>query len=369
MAFSMKASWYDMTRRFLAVAAAAGLVLTAAASAAAATATSASWHLVYQARTARVTSLYGITAPSRTDAWAVGFTTSTSGRYSPDYVHWNGKRWQAVTIAGAGKFRPWVAESTSPSDVWFFGARGTNFEALHLVHGRWRSLAVAGAISSTTIAVLGAGNVWMIGFADGCDDTTGQCSTQLLHWTGTRWVSYTVDALIQALAGSGAHVWAAGISGPDAATNSTGQTVLYRFANGSWRPFSSPRPATGVPPMIAAGPAGHLWLLAAPLHGDQWILRRWTGKRWTQQSIPRRLIGAISVPPPLTYDGNGGVWVGPYLRWTGSRWIDAFPAVNPFPSLSGFGLQAIAPVPGSGSLWAAGADNKGRMIAVYGSQP
>jgi hypothetical protein len=32
-------------------------------------------------------------------------------------------------------------------------------------------------------------------------------------------------------------------------------------------------------------------------------------------------------------------------------------------------MQAIAPVPGSGSLWAAGADNKGRMIAVYGRQP
>jgi hypothetical protein len=63
------------------------------------------------------------------------------------------------------------------------------------------------------------------------------------------------------------------------------------------------------------------------------------------------------------------VWVGPYLHWTGSRWIDAFPAVNPFPSLSGFSLQAIAPVPGSSGLWAAGADSKGRMIAVYGRQP
>ena len=358
-----------MIRRFLAVAAAAGLVVTAVANAEAATATSASWHLVYQARTASSTSLYGVTAPSRKDAWAVGFTTSKSGQYSPNYVHWNGKSWQAVTIAGAGRFRPWVAESTSRSDVWFFGARGTNFEALHLVHGRWRLLAATGDISSTTIAVLGADNVWMIGFADGCNDSTGQCSTQLLHWTGTRWVSYTIDALIQALAGSGTHVWAAGLGGPDAATKSTGQTVLYQFASGSWRPFSSPHPPTGVPPMLAAEPHGHLWLLAAPLHGDKWILRRWTGKRWTQLAIPRRLVGAISVPPPLTSDGHAGVWVGPYLHWSGTRWIDAFPAVDPLPSLSGFSLQAIAPVPGSGSLRAAGAGSKGRIVAVYGSQP
>jgi len=364
----------EMVRHFLAVAAAVGLAVTAAASAAAAsagaaTATSPSWHLVYQARTARVTSLYGITAPSRKDAWAVGFTTAKSGRYSPNYVHWNGKRWQAVTIAVARGFRPWVAESTSPSDVWFFGALGSNFEALHLSHGRWQLLPATGDISSTTIAVLGAGNVWMIGTAGGCDDSTGQCSTQLLHWTGKQWVSYTVDALIQALAGSGTHVWAAGITGPDVTTNSTGQTVLYQFTDGSWRSVSSPHPATGVPPMLAAEPHGQLWLLAAPLHGDRWVLRHWTGNRWTRVSVPRRLVKATSVALPLTYDGGGGVWLGSYLHWTGSRWIDASGGADLFPSLSGFSLQAIAPVPGSGSLWAAGADNKGRMIAVYGSQP
>jgi len=359
-----------MARHFLAVAAAVGLALTAAASADAATATSASWRLVYQADTARVTSLYGITAPTRKDAWAVGFTTAKSGRYSANYVHWNGKRWQAVTIAAAGRFRPWAAESTSPSDVWFFGELGSNFEALHLVHGRWRLLAAPGDMSSTTIAVLGANNVWMIGLAGSCEESTGQCSTQLLHWTGTQWVSYTVDALIQALAGSGTHVWAAGITGPDVATHSTGQTALYQFADGGWRPFSSPHPGTGVPPMLAAAPHGHLWLLAAPLHGDKWILRRWTGKRWTQLTIPRRLtkVPTLSVPP-MTYDGRAGLWVGPYLHWTGRRWIDGYPNFDPFPSLSGFGVQGIAPVPGSNSLWAAGADHKGRMIAVYGSQP
>jgi hypothetical protein len=362
-----------MRRHFLAIAAVVGLGVAAAASAeagsaAAASGTSSSWHLVYQARTASVTSLYGITAPSKKDAWAAGFTTSRRGRYSPNYVHWNGKRWQAVTIAGAGRFRPWVAESTSASDVWFFGALGTNFEALHLVHGRWRLLAAPGDISATTIAVLGADNVWMIGPAGSCD-SAGQCITQLLHWTGKQWVPYTVDALIQAVAGSGSHVWAAGITGPDVATLSTGQTALYHFADGTWRRFSSPNPATGVPPMLAAQPDGHLWLLAAPLHGDRWVLRHWTGKRWTQLTIPRRLLSALSVPPPPTYDGSAGVWVGPYLHWTGSRWIDAFPAVNPFPSLSGFSLQAIAPVPGSSGLWAAGADSKGRMIAVYGRQP
>ena len=283
-------------------------------------------------------------------------------------MHWNGKRWQAVTVAGAEGFRPWVAESTSTSDVWFFGALRSDFEALHLVQGRWQLLAAPGDISATTIAVLGAGNVWMIGTGGGCDDSTGQCSTQLLHWTGSQWVSYTVGALIQALAGSGTHVWAAGITGPDVTKNSTGQTVLYRFADGSWRLFSSPHPATGVPPVLAAAPGGLLWLLAAPLHGDQWTLRQWTGKRWTHVTVPPSLLGALSVPA-LVSDGGTGVWAGPYLHCTGSGWIDGYPAVNPFPPSSGYSLQAIAPVPGSGSLWAAGADSEGRLIAVYGSQP
>lgn len=32
-------------------------------------------------------------------------------------------------------------------------------------------------------------------------------------------------------------------------------------------------------------------------------------------------------------------------------------------------LLGIVPAPGSGNLRAAGADNKGRVIAVYGAQP
>jgi hypothetical protein len=68
-------------------------------------------------------------------------------------VHWNGQRWQAATIAGASGFLPLAAESTSASDVWFFGERGTSFEALHLEHGRWRLLAAPGDMSSTTIDV------------------------------------------------------------------------------------------------------------------------------------------------------------------------------------------------------------------------
>ena len=120
--------------------------------------------------------------------------------------------------------------------------------------------------------------------------------------------------------------------------------------------------------MLAAEPDGGLWLLAAPLHGDKWILRHWAGNRWTQLTIPRKLNSALGTDT-LTYDGRAGVWIGSYLHWTGSRWIDAYPSVNPFPSLSGFSLPAVAPVPGSGSLWAAGADNEGRLIAVYGAQP
>ena len=358
-----------MIRYFSTAVAVLGLALTAPASADAATATSASWHLVYQARTTSVTSLYGITAPSRKDAWAVGFSTSKSGHYSANYVHWNGKRWQAKTIAGTGGFRPWVAESTSTSDIWFFGESGSTSEALHLVQGHWRLLAAPGDISPTTIAVLGADNAWMIGTGGGCDDSTGQCTTQLLHWTGAQWVTYTVDALIQTVAGSGTHVWAAGITGPDVTTNSTGKAALYEFTGGSWQAFASAHPATGVPPMLAAEPDGRLWLLAAPLHGDKWVLRQWTGARWTDRTIPGSLRSAISVPPALTYDGSGGVWVGPYLHWTGSRWINGYPAANPFPSVSGYSFQAVAPVPGSGSLWAAGADSRGRLIAVYGSQP
>jgi hypothetical protein len=356
--------------RYLSAAAAAFILVAAASSSAgAATAQPASWHIVYQARTTNSTSLYGITAPSTTDAWAVGYTTYSHGGTTPDFVQWNGTRWQAVTIAGTSSFQPWVAESTSPSDVWFFGEVNSTFEALHLVNGSWQVLATPGDISTGTIAVLGSNNVWMIGLGGGCNETTGRCTTQLQHWNGQAWTSYVIGTRIESIAGWGTHMWAVGISGPDVASEATGYVVLYQFTDGAWEKFTAPRPRTSSPPMLAAAPDGHLWLLAPPMPGSaRWIVHLWAHQAWTEQAVPAGLVGAVQMGPPMTYDGRNGVWLGPYLHWTGSNWVDALEA-NPFPSLTGFGFQAITPVPASGSLWAAGVDNNGRLIAVYGSQP
>ena len=357
-----------MIRHVSAAAVAFGLIASAAPAAHAATVPPARWHIVYQTDTANVTSLYGITAPSSTDAWAVGYTSYGNGSSRPSFVHWNGKRWQSVVIPDTASFRPLVAESTAPGDVWFFGEVQSSFEALHLVDGSWQLIAAPGNISTGTIAVLGNDDVWMLGLGGGCNESTGRCTSQLLHWNGQVWASSTIGTLIEGVAGWGSHVWAIGLTGRNVASKSTGDTVVYQFADDGWHKFASPQPATEVPPMLAATPSGQFWMLAPPLPGKPWVVNRWTGKRWTQLIVPSRLDGAVQMGPPMTYDGRSGIWLGPFLHWTGASWVDALEA-NPFPSLSGFGFQAIAPVPSSGSLWAAGVDSLGQLIAVYGRQP
>jgi hypothetical protein len=325
------------------------------------------WRVVYESHTAesRTTgsSFYVVTAPGRRDAWAAGSTTSyRSGRIEPDFVHWNGSRWQAVSIPGTAGFEPLVAQSTSPGDVWIFGsASSSDDEALLLAGGSWHVLHTPPF--GVSVAVLGSSNVWMIGQAGSCDSATEKCTTQLVHWNGQAWSSYIVGTLIEGLAGWGSHVWAVGRTDLRGSA-STGVVVLYQWSQGVWRRFGPAQPRSAVAGEIAAGPRGQLWLLDYPVHRTP-ELRYWTGRQWKQLAIPRWADPPALIDGPLTYDLRSGVWLGPYVHWTGKRWVNAYQIA----ALGSFSIQAFAPIPGSSSLWGAGEDAAGRMIALHGPLP
>jgi hypothetical protein len=145
----------------------------------------------------------------------------------------------------------------------------------------------------------------------------------------------------------------------------------YSDASGV-RELTTPRGRIGVFPQIAASPSGQLWLLAPGLSRHRFgAVDYWNGTRWTAHQIPDRndfSFGSWG----FAYDDHGGVWLGPYLHWTGRRWIATTP---PGPTRS-FELMYVAPIPGSSAAWAVGF-NSARpgsrasrgLIALYGERP
>ncbi len=361
-----------------AIAAAAGLALTAGVDSASASATATTgWRVAYQLPGGHATILQSVTAAAKNDAWAVGYTLygHDDSLSKAAILHWNGSRWRAVTVAGTGGYQPLLVQSTSASDVWIFGVRngaGTDY-ALHLSGGKWQKLPIPDFSGFAAVA-LSASDVWVTG-AIACTGTSVlACTTSLMHWTGTAWTAVTVPGEIEALTGSGSHVWAAGLNdvkapgggapGSGGGVVVTGELTLLQLADGAWRPASSPHPTIDdlgpLSSFALAGPNGQLWLttFGAKMRGT---LRYWNGHGWADHSIPSYGSGVNTFAAALRYGYRGSIWLGSYVRWTGKRFVTI--------PLSSTLVQGVAPVPGSASAWGVGQNGRGSLIALYGSRP
>jgi hypothetical protein len=124
------------------------------------------------------TYLYDVVAVSRTDAWAVGFSsTGTGGSY---VLHWNGTAWTSVTpppISGVSS-----VTARSSSDVWVAGSDAAGADGIgqprvaHWNGTAWTVTAVTvsggtGAPWLSAVTVADAGTELAVGYQS--DNTTG----------------------------------------------------------------------------------------------------------------------------------------------------------------------------------------------------
>ncbi len=130
-------------------------------------------------------SLYGITALSPNDVWAVG-TASTATLTE----HWNGTQWTVVKSPTIGTAYTvlYSVTAVSTNDVWAVGYTGSypnyNYTALieHWNGQQWKLVKSPNtAAQLSAVAAASPNNVWAVGaFSD-----LLQASTY--HWDGTRW--------------------------------------------------------------------------------------------------------------------------------------------------------------------------------------
>jgi hypothetical protein len=164
------------------------------------------WTIFRQQPVGQNSVLYGVTAVSANDAWAVGVYddgTSTQGLI----MHWDGTDWHDVSpYVAAVSSRLYSVVAVSADDVWAVGSYNSfhhNHEqnlAMHWDGVNW-SLVSSPSVGTSYdtffgVAAVSSSDVWAVGRYRGYPNVT---KTLVEHWDGTQWqVSPTPDNGIDA---------------------------------------------------------------------------------------------------------------------------------------------------------------------------
>ena len=256
--------------------------------------------------------LNDVAVVSRRDAWAVG---SIAGK-SPLVMHWDGRRWSQVPAPGGAAL--YGVSATSGHDVWAVG--GTIYSGggviAHWDGVRWTLVYQDRDVFLSDVVAISLRDVWAVGAG---------ASLVMLHWDGRSWRKYTKSTYTNALdvddppisyltsvaAVSSREVWAAG-DGPNSQTDTP---LLYRWNGKRW---VADRPG--------GGEAGGLRSIAARSRDDVWgvgwfeddesgpeirdavgrgtggTLWHSNGRSWSVSVRPRQWLQAIAT------DGGTGFW-------------------------------------------------------------
>ena len=202
--------------------------------------------MVYQSTSTRSNQVYGVTALSRTDAWAVGGMAGSGGvsQDEPLALQWNGQRWKPVTVPGAaGYYLPDVAASAE-TDLWVFAvpANGGDAKAVRWDGTRWQDIPLPAGVYPDDVAVLKPTDAWVLGPQQPCtgSGTSQVCPTTLYHWDGSTWSPFTLPIVVDELSGSALaasgpnHVWVAGASHPCVASPCSYRVKVYSWNGSTW---------------------------------------------------------------------------------------------------------------------------------------
>jgi len=273
---------------------------------------------------AGLTRLFGVTALSAADVWAVGdISKSNLGPAQTLIEHWNGKQWKIVSspnVPSVSNVLNAVA-AVSTSDIWAVGnTSGPNGMGQTLIEHwdgtQWSIVASPNppqAIISVLsgVAAVSANDVWAVGIS-----TPGQgpSVTLIEHWNGTQWsivkspnIPSNINDLQGIAATSSKEVWAVGSYQPD--SSSSAQTLIERWNGKTWKIVSSPNPSTNAA----------LWAVGDYTDNSgngQTLIEQWDGKQWNVVSSPN-ISSADNFLDSVAASSANNVWaVGNYFSHT-----------------------------------------------------
>ena len=153
------------------------------------------------------TSLRDVSALSATDAWAVGTYTPSPGTAGALILHWDGTRWRQVRSPSAEDPELYAVSAVSATDVWAVGIYSTDKVKPFIVHwngARWTQVpspspGFAGILNG--VSARSATDAWAVG--DYAPTASGQLRPLTLHWNGTRWTEVRSPGLATATGDTG----------------------------------------------------------------------------------------------------------------------------------------------------------------------
>lgn len=138
--------------------------------------------------------LRGVAALSANDVWAVGYRGGTKAETPIEtlILHWDGTRWSQVAspnIAG-GSNQLFGITAISANDIWAVGAARGAPLVMHWNGSAWSAVrvAVGGGLSTerfTAVSGTASNDIWAVGEAKGI--FTNQTFATIRHWDGARW--------------------------------------------------------------------------------------------------------------------------------------------------------------------------------------
>ena len=336
--------------------------------------------------------LFGVSAVSATDAWAVGDFINSTGGPRTLVLHWNGTAWSQVPSPSPGPGGSVLrgVSAVSATDAWAVGfslGSTANSQGTLILHwnGRaWSQVPNPNPSSPNNqlsgVSAISATDVWAVGSRG--SNSPARTDTLVLHWNGTAWSRVKSpnpssnpivpsNELTGVTAVSGTDAWAVGDYG-----TSTGQDTLALHWNGTaWSQVKTPNPSgMGTPDVllgVGAVSASDAWAVGEYVNNTTnlraTLALHWNGTAWSQAASPSpgtggktfNLLHAVSTTSGANawaagdYLSNSGSTLTLILHWDGTAWSKV---ASPNPS-GGLGadneLHGVSAVSGT-DAWAVG---------------
>ena len=275
--------------------------------------------------------LIGAAVESATDIWVVGYRHGRKARgYRTLIEHWNGKAWKIVPSPNpspANSAFLYGVTALSPRNAWAVGSVGSPAQTLILHwNGRvWKRVASPnpfdrGARHYDTlagVAAISARNVWAVGsyFHRG---PSGRKSlgTLALHWDGKAWKRVPSPnpgepgghehELWDAATDSAGEVWAVGDY-----RDGDGLPLTERWSAGAWTALPAPGASSRDLQLLSVSPlaADDVWAAGFSLDQDsvsQSLVLHWDGDAWS--AVPLADPGADDLLAGIAAVSPNDVW-------------------------------------------------------------
>jgi hypothetical protein len=346
----------------------------------------AGWTVVSVPSTGINVTLYGASARTSTDAWAVGVQFGLAGQppAPPAAYHWNGSTWSLTPTPALGVNASLSAVSaSSASDAWAVGlTRPTGYHGSVALYEHWNGSrwSVVSGPGSGLNAVVNFSSINAVAVG-----TTGEVE----QWNGTAWNTVSVPAPPGDIYLPGNNLTSISASGP----NDIWAVGYYESSFTSWAAYALHYNGTSWSVLTLPSPPASLGVTVPVLHGiadlapnNVWavgdveqpvgysngttLIEHWDGTKWS--IVPSPATGTFAVLNGVAARASNDVIAAGWdraangaaqslvLRWNGSNWsVDSTPTAG-----TASPLYSAATLPGVADEWAVGGNSADRALIL-----